>query len=68
MTGSIEAKPVSEIEAAILTEHLPYELDMLEGAFVFVHASQFADARENALFKNAMIEAFWTHARNLIEF
>jgi hypothetical protein len=59
---------VTDTEAAILKEHLPYELDMLEGAFVFLHSADSAAQRQNTILKNAMIEAFWTHARNLIEF
>ena len=52
-------------EIAILREHLPYELDMLEKAFVFLHDPQFAAARQDQFAKNAAIEAFWIHARNL---
>src|SRR5262245_5338069 len=59
---------VTEAEIAILRIHLPYELDMFEAAFVFLHSTDLAAARENGFIKNAAIEAFWTHARNLIEF
>jgi hypothetical protein len=55
-------------EIAMLKEHLPYELDMLERAFVFLHDEKYADDRKNDIVKNAMIEAFWVHARNLLEF
>jgi len=47
---------------------LPYELDMLESSFEFLNADRFADFRTSAFFKNAAIEVFWLHARNMIEF
>jgi hypothetical protein len=56
------------IEVAMLREHLCYELDMLEGAFIFLHDDSHAEARKNKIVRNAMVEAFWTHARNLLEF
>jgi len=58
----------TQVEIDMLNEHLPYELDMLEGAFVFLHHDKHAEDRKNVIVKNAMIEAFWTHARNLLEF
>jgi hypothetical protein len=56
------------VTKSILTEHLPYELDMFEAAFVFLHSNEFAEARKVVFLKNAAIESFWLHARNLIEF
>ena len=54
--------------AAALKEHLPYELDMLEGSFVRLYSTEFADQLKDTVIKNALIEAFWTHARNLVEY
>ena len=51
-----------------MVEHLPYELDMLEVAFAFVHSQQYAEQRKDIFCRNAAIESFWTHARNLYEF
>jgi hypothetical protein len=59
---------VDEITTSILKEHLPYELEMLERSFEFLHAERFAEIRKPGFFKNAAIEVFWLHARNLIEF
>jgi hypothetical protein len=65
---------MEQIKIEILNEHLPYELDMLDEATKYIASQEFADAcgvrdRCPAWFKrNAAIEAFWTHARNLIEF
>lgn len=52
---------------AVLKEHLPYELDMLEAAFTFLHSPDYVKSR-TWFCKNAAIETFWLHARNLIEF
>jgi hypothetical protein len=51
---------------AVLKEHLPYELDMLEQSFLRLH-SEGADELDK-LIKNALVETFWVHARNLFEF
>ena len=59
---------VDRVISSILTEHLPYELDMLDRAFEFLHADKYTDLRQPGFFRNAAIEAFWLHARNLIEF
>jgi hypothetical protein len=59
---------MDEVVNRIFQEHLPYELDMLEAAFTFLHSPTFADRRNDVYEKNRAIEAFWTHARNLIEF
>ena len=53
---------------SILTEHLPYELDMLEAAFLFLHSQETEKVRAIPFCRNAAIESFWLHARNLIEF
>jgi hypothetical protein len=48
----------------ILKIDLCYELDMFEGAY-----ARFANAPKEADFAhNLVVEAFWTHARNLNEF
>jgi hypothetical protein len=49
----------------MLTKHLPYELGMLDGSFRRLFTSE---PVIDPLIKNALIEAFWTHARNLVEF
>lgn len=54
--------------AAILKEHLPYELNMLDAAFTFLHSPDHAELRRNEFCKNTAIESFWLHARSLIEF
>jgi hypothetical protein len=59
---------VPRTKLKILEEHLPYELDMLERAFVILHLEKFTELRKDAFLRNAVIEAFWTHARNLVEF
>ncbi|MGE0036768.1 MAG: hypothetical protein AB7S93_14110 [Xanthobacteraceae bacterium] len=60
-------------EIDLLKEHLPYELDMLDNAVCFMNSPEFAKLGESSdkldqFKKNAAIESFWTHARNLIEF
>jgi hypothetical protein len=55
----------------ILKQHLTYEIDMLEEALVFILCSnnpEYDLERRNDFIRNAVIEAFWTHARNLNEF
>ena len=59
---------VDEIELAILGEHLPYELDMLDASFALLHSPALAAHRAHPAVRNALVEAFWTHARNVIEF
>jgi hypothetical protein len=51
-----------------LKEHLPYELDMLQAAYEFLHKNHYAGYRNVPFLKNAAIECFWMHARNLLEF
>jgi hypothetical protein len=53
---------------AVLTKHLPYELKMFEACFLRLHDEKFAPLREDTVVKNALVEAFLLHARNLIEF
>jgi len=52
----------------LLIEHLPYELNMLESAMVFLTSATFSEYRKQPFLRNCAIEAFWTHARNLNEF
>jgi hypothetical protein len=63
---------MEQIKIDILKEHLPYELDMLDEAAAYAGSTEAAEThtrKGSAWFKrNAAIEAFWTHARNLIEF
>jgi hypothetical protein len=59
---------VDPTQTTALTQHLPYELDMLEETFVRLNSDKFSDQRKDVITKNAWIEAFWTHASNLVEF
>ena len=60
---------MDDVKARIIKEHLPYELNMLEAAFTFLHSPTYADRRrKDDVEKNMVIEVFWLHARNLIEF
>ena len=52
----------------ILEEHLPYEHRMLEHAYAFLTSDSYTAMREDWFLRNAVINAFWMHARNLIEF
>jgi hypothetical protein len=54
----------------LLRRHLPYELDMLEHTFRLLHSSDdhAQNLRKDIVVANALLESFWTHARNLIEF
>jgi hypothetical protein len=56
------------ITVSILTQHLPYELDTFEQSYVFLHSDEYAELRRRPFLKNAAIEVFWLHARNLMEF
>jgi hypothetical protein len=58
----VSIEPRTPIER-LLFRHLPYELDMLEQTLARLLANANAPVVSNAL-----IESFWTHARNLIEF
>jgi hypothetical protein len=65
---------MEKIEIDLLKEHLLYELDMLDEATTYLQSSEFSELarlrqRGPEWFKrNAAIEAFWTHARNIVEF
>ncbi|MBA5775988.1 hypothetical protein H2509_02570 [Stappia sp. F7233] len=62
---------MDEMKAKLLKEHLPYEHDMLDAAYAFITSDKRNDDakdREQWFLRNAAIVAFWTHARNLIEF
>jgi hypothetical protein len=52
----------------LLEEHLPYELDMLEWSFAVLHDVRLEEQRKTQAARNAAVECFWTHARNLYEF
>ena len=51
----------------MLSEHLPYEIDMFEFAYSRL-CSNFPDTPAGRFEKNSLIECFWLHARNLNEF
>ena len=51
----------------MLTEHLPYEIDMMEGAYRFLHDPKCRDEC-TGFRRNAAIEIFGLHVRNLHEF
>lgn len=57
-----------EVWKLILSEHLPYELGMLERALEFVSSHQLAEHPEIGTLRNFAIESFWTHARNIDDF
>jgi hypothetical protein len=50
-------------DSQIIQQHFVYRLDTLEGMFAHRNADEFANQREDA-----WIEAFWTYARNVVEF
>lgn len=60
----------------MLVEHLPYEIDMMRVAYAYLRSTDRAKSREAigentglvTFLNNAAIEAFWIHARNLLEF
>jgi hypothetical protein len=53
----------------LFTEHLPYELTMLDAATQFISAEVEDDPLRLGWFRaQSAIEAFWVHARLLIEF
>jgi hypothetical protein len=51
----------------MLVEHLPYELNMLDGAYELLANVEGEDDHAKML-TNVYIECFFLHARNLIEF
>jgi hypothetical protein len=57
---SIEPKTPIEL---LLAKHLPYELDMLDQTLARLLKNQ-----DEPVVRNALIESFWTHVRNLVEF
>ena len=59
---------LDEDKKKMLAEHLPYEHDMLDKAFEFLTSEAHAAEREDPFKRNPMVEVFWLHARNLIEF
>lgn len=50
---------------SVLQEHLPYEIDMLDACVQFLANSSCSDSDFT---KNVMIECFFLHARNLLDF
>jgi hypothetical protein len=74
MTKEARALTAEELEKVniVLGDALPYELSMLEAAALYMESDDFCELdpneSRNALKHNATIEAFWTHARCLIEF
>ena len=57
-----------DIHHVFLTEHLPYEIDMLDLTYMLLHDPKSAELRRSHLLTNMAIECFWLHARNLIVF
>ena len=47
----------------LIKEHIPYELDMLNGTYEVL-----VNGIDNPIVRNAMIESFCIHCRNLIKF
>jgi hypothetical protein len=58
---------LEKIKIDMLREHLPYELNMLDYAYEAL-AKETLQSDDAELSKNASIECFFLHARNLIEF
>ena len=50
-------------DSQMIQQYFVYELDRLEGMFARRNADELANQREDA-----WIEAFWTYARNVVEF
>jgi hypothetical protein len=70
---NLKAWLMDKIKIEILKEHLPYELDMLDTAVAYLQSAESSSSEESLdratrFRRNAAIEAFWTHARNLVEF
>ena len=61
---------LSQEHIAILKEHLPYEIDMLEEALIAWSAnpSRAGETKQQWFRGMSALEAFWVHARNLAEF
>jgi hypothetical protein len=57
------AKPTHATKEAILGEHLPYELWMLRETYVKLNSPP-----ADVVLRNALIESFCIHARQLLEF
>jgi len=60
----VSVSPRTPIEL-LLAKHLPYELDMLEHTLARLLILK---NNNDVLLRNALIESFWTHVRNLAEF
>jgi hypothetical protein len=58
-------KNMEQAASRLLERSLPYELDMLEGAFEFLVLDPLHNDPAAQLLQNLAIEGFWTHARNL---
>jgi hypothetical protein len=58
--------PLNDKEQELLEVHLSYELDILDYAFVI--AATKAEGAEESLHRLMAMDAFYIHARNLIEF
>jgi hypothetical protein len=52
----------------MLSEHLPYELGMLDWSYAALYDDQLASFKNHMLIRNLAVESFWLHARNLLEF
>jgi hypothetical protein len=59
---------MNDVHRAFLTEHLPYEIDMLDWTYKLLQDPKCAEIRRSHVFTNMAIECFWLHARNLIVF
>lgn len=62
----------NDTKELLFAEHLKYELEMFDEAARFLDSPQFAaldrTKRDQWFRYNSAIEAFWIHARLLIEF
>ena len=65
----MEVEQAKQRQHELFTEHLPYELAMLDAATDFLSSEVREDrTREGWFRRQSAIEAFWVHARLLIEF
>jgi hypothetical protein len=68
--GDIVSDTMSRERIAILEEHLPYELDVLDEALIAWcdNPKRDNETKQQWFRRMSAIEAFWVHARNLEEF
>jgi hypothetical protein len=71
-----EKRPLQSHHIEMLTEHLPYEINMMNCAFTFIISDGpsrvtnaiIQEAEFTTFLRNLAVESFWIHARSLLEF